>query len=58
MAVGESKSKPSSQRMPCNHTHCVAAFTPLLYSALDNEMDIVFCFLLEYHMGPCERMNT
>ena len=41
MTVGESNEKPSSPRIPCNHTHCVAAFTAPLYYASTEERDIV-----------------
>ena len=47
MNLGESNATPNSLRLSCNHTHCVAAFTAPLYSALAEEMDIVWCFLLD-----------
>ena len=57
MIVGESSATSSSQRMPCNHTHCVAAFTTPLYSASTEEREIVWCLLLEKKMGPLESIN-
>ena len=57
MTVGELNEKPSSPRITCNHTHCVAAFTAPLYLASSNERDIVCCFLLQQHMGLFESMN-
>ena len=58
MTMGESNEKPSSPRIPCNHTHCIAAFTAPLYSGSVDERDVVCCFLLEHHMGPCACMKT
>ena len=58
MTMGESNANPISPRIPCNHTHCVDAFTAPLYSALDDERDIMCCLLLEQNMGPCVGMNT
>ena len=58
MTVGESNAKPSSPRIPYNHTHCVAVFISPLYSASVDERDIVCCFLLDRNMGPCASMNT
>ena len=62
--VDESNAKPSSPRIPYNHTHCVATFaTPLyldsaaLYSDSVDERDIVCFYLLYQHMVPCESMN-
>ena len=46
--VGESNAKPSSPRIPCNHTHCVVAFIAPLYSALADDKKIA-CFLLFYY---------
>ena len=58
MTVGESNAKPSSPRMPCNHTHYLVAFTTPMYSASGEDKEIV-CFLLLYQkMGLCESMNT
>ena len=58
MTVGESNAKLSSLRMPCNHTHCVAAFTAPLYSTSYEEREIMCYLLLEKKMGPLESMNT
>ena len=58
LTVGESNEKPSSPRMPFNHTHYVAAFTAPLYWASIDERDIVCCFLLNQHMGPFASMKA
>ena len=58
MVLGESSATLSCQRMPCNHTHCVATFIAPLYSTSAEEREIVCCFLLDQHMGLLERMHT
>ena len=58
MLVGESIVTPSSQRIPFNQTHYVAALTVTLYSACSNKSDMVRCFLIDQKMGPLENMKT
>ena len=58
MIVDESNEKPSSPRIPYNHTRYVGAFTAPLYSDSTDERDIVCYFLIDQNMVPCARMNT
>ena len=58
MTMSESNSKPSSPRMPCYHTNCVAAFTAPLFLALADYKEIVLFLLIDHKIGPYESMNT